>query len=720
LKELAKSKDSVLIVAGGGGGAGTHVYETSYSGDGGSGGGAVAGSGITSNTTCYNYGTGGTQNSVGTYIACANDGRNDRNENRPNDASFGLGSNYTQNYTSSGYAYSGGGAGWYGGQSGYHGPGGGGSSYLSQRAIEDGAMYGYNVEEAFTENKSNIAYLIEQRELLVNLETNERYLNLQDAIDEANNNEVLQYISNDYMANDVEIPQGKHVIIDMNGYNITTSKQIVNNGVLTIENTSDEYDSKITNNTSTTQIVNNATLTFDNVKMDVYNGIENGNNATLVVNDANISARNIGINNSGRLTTEGATIYGANYDIYSNSDKTELISNTTLKDAKDAYYKYSDGDTTITDSTVRGTINNARSGQPLEIKDSVLNCYIRNTGTTILTNNEIKLTIGNDSNSLIYNTGIITLTGNDIEFKSTSNYSGNYANTTLENRGTTTSTNNDYSLIYDYDGQGTYLYRYRTLYQVQNYGLLTSTNDEFTTTGAQYMYTIYNNSNNASVIDNATISQTHGSTESIVLYNYSGSITMKNSNAECSDAYTTYGVYVREGTTNITNVNINIHDSNGNNSHSSYGIYLNNGSAVFDRGSMTLTNIKNGYGAMLKNSASLEFKNGSMNLSNNINSYGIYLDSSTASYTQGIYDGRGTDEADVSISSPYISAIASGTGLGIRQGGGTFNYYDGYITGSSSPRQSGDITSSTELNYQVITKHDDQTGYDYCILEYNK
>ena len=129
--------------------------------------------------------------------------------------------------------------------------------------------------------------------------------------------------------------------------------------------------------------------------------------------------------------------------------------------------------------------------------------------------------------------------------------------------------------------------------------------------------------------------------------------------------------------------------------------------------------VKNGYGTFIR-TGTFTFKNGTLNLTGNTNSYGVYLDGSTASYTQGIYDGRGTDEADVSISSPYISAVGSTTGLGIRQGGGTFNYYDGYITGSSSPRQSGDITSSTELNYQVITKHDDQTGYDYCILEYNK
>ena len=53
-------------------------------------------------------------------------------------------------------------------------------------------------------------------------------------------------------------------------------------------------------------------------------------------------------------------------------------------------------------------------------------------------------------------------------------------------------------------------------------------------------------------------------------------------------------------------------------------------------------------------------------------------------------------------------------------GDGTFNYYDGKIIASTSPRVSGDIISKTEKNYQVITKTDEETGYNYCILEYNK
>ena len=560
-------------------------------------------------------------------------------------------------------------------------------------------MYGYNIEEAFVNNTSNIAYLIEQRELIENLTTHEKYVNLQTAIDQSDQEDTLQYIGNDYISYELDIPLGKNITIDLNGYNIVTSKQITNNGTLLITNSNQEYTSKITNNASITLFINNSKLTLENVKIESYNGIDSKQDATLTLNNAEINSRNNGINNAGKMTLEGSTIYGPNYDIYSNSKKTELISNTTLKSSSNAYYKYENGDTTITDSTIRGPINNARSGQPLEVKDSVITSYIRNTGTSIYMGNDIVTTIGNDSNSLIYNSGIITLTNNDIEYKSTTTNTSSYSLTSLENYGTLTSNNNEYKLNYDYNSDGTYTYRARYLYGIRNYALITSTQDKFTGIGGQYMYGIYNNSSNASTITEATIKQYHGSSECYGLYNYSGNISISNSSVELYNAYYMYGVYNRDGTTNVSNTNINVHDSN-NSSSSSYGMYLNSGNLTYDGGTVLATRVYNGYGTYINN-GTFEFKHGNISATENNNSYGVYMNSSTAIYTQGIYDGRGTEDADVSISNPSITAVGSTTGIGVRMGGGTFNYYDGYILGSTSPRAQGDITSSTDLNFNI-------------------
>lgn len=127
LVDFKDNTSNLLMVAGGGGGASTHKSYPSYSGNGGSGGGIKGASGITTNSTCYNYGNGGTQTGVGLYTKCSTEGR-DNSTNTLVAADFGKGQNFTAYKTNETYA--GGGAGYYGGGAGYHGPGGGGSGYI--------------------------------------------------------------------------------------------------------------------------------------------------------------------------------------------------------------------------------------------------------------------------------------------------------------------------------------------------------------------------------------------------------------------------------------------------------------------------------------------------------------------------------------------------------------------------------------------------------------
>lgn len=146
LSTFKEKVDKLLIVAGGGGGAATHASYPSYSGDGGSAGGYLANNGKTSNTTCYNYGLGGSQTAAGSYAYCSSDGRSYRSDNPPANAGFGYGSNYTSNIA--GRTYAGGGGGYYGGGSGWHGPGGGGSSYIGNTNLIDAVMYCYDCFES--------------------------------------------------------------------------------------------------------------------------------------------------------------------------------------------------------------------------------------------------------------------------------------------------------------------------------------------------------------------------------------------------------------------------------------------------------------------------------------------------------------------------------------------------------------------------------------------
>ena len=231
LSTLAYYKDNLLIVAGGGGGASTHTNYPSYSGDGGSGGGYIGGSGITANTTCYNYGTGGSQTSGGSYTACSSDGRTTR-DSAPSSPTFGMGSNYTSSNTAASYA--GGGSGYYGGQSGFHAPGGGGSGYNGNSRTFNKKMYGYNVEAKYDSPNTTIAYLITATDFIKNIELDRVYSNLQDAFDEAEDGNTLQLLSKASITYDTTLGD-KKLILDLNGFEFVTTRTITNNGNLEIK-----------------------------------------------------------------------------------------------------------------------------------------------------------------------------------------------------------------------------------------------------------------------------------------------------------------------------------------------------------------------------------------------------------------------------------------------------------------------------------------------------
>ncbi|MBR5663002.1 MAG: prepilin-type N-terminal cleavage/methylation domain-containing protein [Bacilli bacterium] len=146
LSTLSSNLSDILIVAGGGGGSSTHSSYPSYSGRGGSGGGYIAGNGVSANSTCYNYGNGGSQTAAGSFTACSSDGTSSRSDNPPSDGSFGKGSNFTSNQTSN--CYAGGGGGYYGGGSAWHAPGGGGSGYIGNSLLSSKEMKCYGCTES--------------------------------------------------------------------------------------------------------------------------------------------------------------------------------------------------------------------------------------------------------------------------------------------------------------------------------------------------------------------------------------------------------------------------------------------------------------------------------------------------------------------------------------------------------------------------------------------
>jgi hypothetical protein len=78
----------------------------------------------------------------------------------------------------------------------------------------------------------------------------------------------------------------------------------------------------------------------------------------------------------------------------------------------------------------------------------------------------------------------------------------------------------------------------------------------------------------------------------------------------------------------------------------------------------------------------------------------------------------GLPTANVSTTNPNIRAIGSNTGIGIKNGTGRVNFYDGIITGSTHPMPDmPNIPTKTEYHFEARLQTD-QDNYQSVILKY--
>ena len=676
LSTLENNKDSIIIVAGAGGGSGGSSSDSS----GGSGGGIKANTGYDSYSrsyTAYN-GTGATQEEPGYAYNCGTNYK----------GSFGQGGNFCN----SGYGGAGGGGGYYGGGGSNrgHGGGGGGSGYNNNPRVYDKVMYGYNVTEKNSSGKSTIVYLVESQNFVINTTTNTEYSNLQTAFNEANDNDTIKLIKNGNISYPITL-NNVNLTLDLNGYELKTTKTITNNSEMTITNTNISSASKLYSNVSITLLSNtsNNTLNISNVEIQGYNTINNAGiiniNDTIItstatalstsgtsnVTNSNITASSTAINNSGTLNSQNNTITGSTYAIYDSGTGTNIINNTTLTSNDTGYYVNGASNNTLTDTNIQGTINinNASAITSISKLDNEtfnLNGKLYNKGNTTveyMNLNKILNTYYGTEN-VIENSGILTIKNSNIHTINTTN--SDYEKRTIYNSGTLTSENN--SIITEHSTSSTTKYEY--LYGMYNTGILTSTNDSIEGYSSKRVYGIYNNSSHNSSINNITIKSHDTSQYDYGILNQSGNLIVDTANIEMYNNNESKGLYSNTSSSNLTAKNIteNIHDVT-----TAYSIYINDGNLTLETGTITSTGT---------------------------NVYGVYINAE-GTYTQGIIDGRGTDAAEVSTTNPNISATGTTTGIGISMGTGTMKYYDGYIYGSTSAFASGDIVSETETRYHL-------------------
>jgi len=543
-------------------------------------------------------------------------------------------------------------------------------------------MYAYGTTNEYQSDYSNVAYLVELKQTILNKTQNKVYKSLQTAVSEANNQDVIQLTDDTNISYEVEIYDDVNITLDLNGYTLSGYSAINNYGTVRIINSDEDNQALLRNNSILPLISNYGILSIEDMIMSVNIGISNEETGDLTINNVDVTSSNKAIINKGTMRIYDSSIQGDNYAIYSDTTKTNSIENSVLRSNQNAFYKYSTSQSTITNTSIYGQITNVKANSNLNITGGSITGAINNSGNTNITGVTFTYTSSQNINErVINNSGILTLNNDTINHTHNSQINNNNKISTVYNTGTLTSSNTTYKVQYVNP-----LGMYKRISNIENIGILNSEDDSYEAYGALESDAIYNSSSNTSNVKRATIN-VHDSISARGIYNTQGLINVINGTINTTSSTNGYGIYVTNGTPLVNGTTINSNT----NTEGNYGAYIDNG---------TLT-----------------VEHGNINAIGNL-AYGVYINRGTL--VLGIEDGRGTDAADVSTTDPHIEAIGTTTGVGVRMGDGSFNFFDGYITGSTSPRGAGDITTRTDKNYQVVTKHDNETGYDYCILEFIK
>ena len=577
--------------------------------------------------------------------------------------------------------------------------------------IEDNSLINVDVE-MIDELSYNTAYLINQTDIVRNnnMIDNNTYTNLQTAIDEASSGDTLELIDNAPVFYELTIPSGKTINIKTMGYSITTSKSIVNNGVLNIVDESSEKASKINCSLGIDLITNNGTLNITDVDINYslptynisvlvnngssllenvsiskgYYGIKNNDNGVLTLNNSDVYASNTAIYNTGEFHIDGGTISGDSYTIYEKTVKDDEIKNATLSSASSNVYRYQNGSTlTITDSdllvgnitnlvgtiniiggTISGVIDNKAimsiDGSTIEKNVTSIDslsvgnyriAFIRNVSNLTISNINMNVTSDYNNCSIIYSNDVLNINGSIIK------------GYTSDNRGDT------FNAIHN------------------NGGVVTLSDNEI----------IMEDNSGRSILSNYYNLPING------IYNQNGgSFTSSNDSIVVKNGKTNYGIYNDSAESNnmINNITIDLSGAaNG------YGVYNNNGAITIEDGNIEVSAL---------------------------NAYGMYIGGLGATTTLGVMDGSGLETASVSTVKPIVKAIGTDSGIGVKKVDGSFDFYDGKIIGSTyaKPDTTNLVEPRFEARFYVVDSDNNETRvvsgteenydyeYEYCILEY--
>ena len=143
-------------------------------------------------------------------------------------------------------------------------------------------------------------------------DTANTYSSLQQAINAAGTNGTMTLIGNGLITNDATIENSQNISLDLNGYTITTTKTITNNGTFTIKDDTPNQEGKIYNIFSTVMLSNSKNLIIKSGNYNSTKGTlieQTSDDSNLTIDGGNLLAVNEKIiDNKGLFTMNGGTI----------------------------------------------------------------------------------------------------------------------------------------------------------------------------------------------------------------------------------------------------------------------------------------------------------------------------------------------------------------------------------------------------------------------------
>ena len=368
------------------------------------------------------------------------------------------------------------------------------------KAIANGTTI-YTEQTAIDSEQYESCYLVNEHD--VAKIGNTKYKKLIDAVNDANENDIIELIDDNYLFYSLTIAADKVFTIKTNGYKIITGNPIVNNGKITITNNSTAIDGALDYNGASYYITNNssAELTLNNLRINASFGIDN--KGSLSTNNLFITAYNTAINNSGTLTaTNTRNISGSDFAIYNDGGTASYNGGTIIGNI----YNNS-GELNITSSTATKTSR----GQ-----------------TSYMTNN------GN------MNLNSFQATFND-EFIETSSYSNPSYIRALYNTGTLNTSNDTAIRHIAGNAQETFWHHIISLYN--DGGTVISSGTTYEANGITsmsrrtnaYAYGIYNPTGNITIKTGAVIA--HDIVSTFGIWNDTGTITIGEAEPQNSPNY---------------------------------------------------------------------------------------------------------------------------------------------------------------------------------------